>query len=96
MKKHNYCLQANQLFGHNLNILQSHWERKVLCVGILLTLFNQGGLGWTAPSTAPVEPGVQAVTSSVCVAMEEHVTRWMVTVPALQAGEERGVNSTAR
>lgn len=67
-----------------------------MCVGILLTFFNQGGLGWTAPSTAPVEHGVQAATSPVCVAMEEHVTHWTDAVPVPQAGEERSVNSTAR
>lgn len=61
-----------------------------------MDLVNQGGMGWTAPSTAPVVPGVWAVTSPVCVGMEEHVTRWTVTVPVLQAGKERGVNSTAR
>lgn len=51
---------------------------------------------WTAPSTVPVVPGVWAVTSPVCVETEEHVTRWTVIVPVPQAGEERGVNSSAR
>lgn len=61
-----------------------------------MTLFDQGGMGWTAPSTVPVVPGVWVVTSPVCVGMEEHVTRWTVSVPVLQAGEETGVNFTAR
>lgn len=68
----------------------------MLRAGILWTLFIQGGSGWTAPSTVPVELGAQAVTSLVGVAMEEHVTHWMVSAPVLQAGEERGVNSAAR
>lgn len=32
---------------------------------------NQGGMGWTALSTAPVEPGVWDVITPACVAMEE-------------------------
>ncbi|TMS08541.1 Multiple epidermal growth factor-like domains protein 10 [Larimichthys crocea] len=47
-------------------------------------------------SCKPVVPGVWVVTSPVCVGMEEHVTRWTVSVPVLQAGEETGVNFTAR
>lgn len=34
---------------------------------------SQGGMGWTALSTAPVEPGVWAATIPACVAMEGHV-----------------------
>lgn len=63
---------------------------------MLLTLLNQGGMGWTAPLTVPVVAGVWAVTSPVCVGTEEHAMPWMVTVHVLQAGEERSVNSTAR
>lgn len=59
-------------------------------------MFEQGGLGWTAPSTVPVEPGVPAVTSAVHVLTEERVTCWTVTVPVLLAGEVTGVNFTAR
>lgn len=54
------------------------------------------GMGWTAPSTVPVVPGVWAVTSPACVGMEEHVTRWTVTAPVLQDGEETSVSSSAR
>lgn len=57
---------------------------------------DQGGMEWTAPSTATVGPGVWAVTSPVRVGMEARVTPWMAAVPALQAGEERSVTSTAR
>lgn len=34
---------------------------------------SQDGMEWTALSTAPVEPGVWAVTTPACVAMEGHV-----------------------
>lgn len=50
---------------------------------------------WTAPSTAPVEPGAWAATSPACVGTER-AALWMVAAPVLQAGEGRGVTSTVR
>lgn len=63
---------------------------------MFLTLLNQGGMGWTAPSTVLVVAGARAVTGPVCAWTEERAMPWMVTVAVLQAGEERCVNSTAR
>lgn len=57
---------------------------------------RQAGMGWTAPSTVPVVPGVWAVTSPVSVLMGEGAVLWMVAVRVLQDGEERGVSFTAR
>lgn len=34
---------------------------------------SQGGMGWTALLTAPVEPGAWAVTTPACATMEGHV-----------------------
>lgn len=51
-------------------------------------LVKQGGMGWTARLTAPVERGVWAVTCHVCVVMEAHAMLLMANAHVLQAGEE--------